>query len=118
MAFEFKLPLADVNVASETECHYNLDVPKAQVALLIYRVQSSAMYDMYKDSSQKTADIPNLGEAAILLGNVHVEVMLDDERALEVSLKVDNMSGDAFPMTAEESTEGVIRLARMLSVRL
>lgn len=117
-AFEFRLPLANVNVASEMECHYDLNVPGAQVALLIYRVQSITMYDMYEDSSQKTADIPNLGEEAILLGNVHVEVKLDDERALEVSLKVDNMSDDTFPMTVEESTEGVIRLARMLSVRL
>jgi len=115
-AFEFKLPLAGVSFADETECRYELNVPGVQVALLIYRIEPISMYDLYKKSSQKTADIPNLGEEAILLGNVHVEVKLDDERALEVSLKIDTMSGDAFPMTPEKSAEGLIRLARLLSV--
>jgi len=117
-AFEFKLPLGGVKLATETECQYELNVPGAQVALLIYRVEPIAMWDLYKDSSQKTADIPNLGEEAILLGNVHVEVKLDDERALEVSLKVVDLNGDSFPMTAEKSAEGLIRLAKLLSVIL
>jgi len=116
-AFEFGLKLGEVDFANENECRYNLDVPGAQVAMLIYRIQPVTMYVTYKDSSQRTADIPNLGEEAILLGNSHIEVKLDKERALEVSLKVDNISGGSS-MTPEKAKDGLIRFARMLSVRL
>jgi hypothetical protein len=116
-AFEFGLTLAEVDFADETECRYKLDVPGAQVAMLIYRIHPVTMYEMYKDSSQKTADLPNLGEEAILLGNAHIEVKLDKERALEVSLSIDNTSG-GFSMTPEKVTERLAHFAYLLSVRL
>ncbi len=116
-AFEFGLRLAEVDFASDLECRYNLDVPGTQLAMLIYRIEPIAMYEMYSESSQKTADIPNLGEEAILLGNAHVEVNLDNERALEVSLKIDNRGG-GFTMTPEKVTENLIRFAGMLAIRL
>lgn len=117
-AFEYGLKLADVSVAEDFECHYNLDAPGTDIALLIYRMQPIVMYDAYKESSQKTADIPNLGEEAILLGNAQIDVKLDDERALEVALKLINTSGKPLPITPEKAKEGLIRLAGMLSVRL
>ncbi|MFV2090050.1 MAG: hypothetical protein ACC642_05295 [Pseudomonadales bacterium] len=116
-AFEFGLRLAEVDFASDLECRYNLDVPGTQLAMLIYRIEPIAMYEMYSESSQKTADIPNLGEEAILLGNAHVEVNLDNERALEVSLKIDNRGG-GFTMTPEKVKENLIRFAGMLAIRL
>lgn len=116
-AFEGGLHLAEVDFADETECRYKLDVPGAQVAVLIYRIHPIAMYEMYKDSSQKTAELPNLGAEAILLGNAHIEVKLDKERALEVSLSIDNTSGGFF-MTPEKVTERLAHFAYLLSVRL
>ena len=68
-AFEFRLKLADVSVAEDFECHYNLDVPGFDMALLIYRTQPIALYEAYRDSPQKSEDITGLGEEAILLGN-------------------------------------------------
>ena len=112
-AFEFKLTLAEVDFADETECRYNLDVPGAQVAMLIYRIHPVTMYEMYKDSSQKTANLPNLGDEAILLGNAHIEVKLDKERALEVSLSIDNTSG-GLSMTPEKVTERLTHFAYLL----
>lgn len=117
-AFEFKLKLASVSVAEEYECHYNLHAPGTEVALLIYRMQSIVMYDAYKESSQKTADIPGLGEEAILLGNAQIDVKLDDERALEVALQLINTTGESLPMTEDEIKDGLTQFARMLSVRL
>jgi len=117
-AFEFKITLADVSVAEDFECHYNLDAPGFDMALLIYRTQPIALYEAYKESSQKTEDIANLGEEAILLGNAQVDVKLNDERALEVALKLVSMSGQPLPLTEEEIKEGLIRFARLLSVRL
>ena len=116
-AFEGGLHLAEVDFADETECRYKLDVPGAQVAVLIYRIHPIAMYETYKNSSQKTADLPNLGVEAILLGNAHIEVKLDKERALEVSLAVDNTNG-GFSMTPEKVTERLTHFAYLLSVRL
>lgn len=117
-AFEFGLKLADVSVAEDFECHYNLDAPGTDVALLIFRTQPIALYNAYKESSQKTAEIPNLGEEAILLGNAQIDVKLDDERALEVALQLIDTSGGPLPITPEKAREGLIRLAGMLSVRL
>lgn len=116
-AFEFGLKLADVGVAEDFECHYNLDVPGFDMALLIYRTQPIALYEAYKKSSQKTEDIANLGEEAILLGNAQIDVKLDDERALEVALKLVSMSDKPLPLTEEEVKAGLIRFAGMLSVR-
>ena len=116
-AFEFRLTLAEVDFADETECRYNLDVPGAQVAMLIYRIHPVTMYEMYRDSNQMTANLPNLGEKAILLGNAHIEVKLDKERALEVSLSIDNTRG-GFSMTPEKVTERLTHFAYLLSVRL
>ncbi len=117
-AFEFKIKLADVSVAEDYECHYNLDAPGLEMALLIYRMQPIAMYEAYKDSSQKTEDIANLGEEAILLGNAQIDVKLDDERALEVALMLVSTSGQPLPLTEEEMKESLIRFAYLLSVRL
>ena len=117
-AFEFGLKLADVSVAEDFECHYNLDMPGTDVALLIYRMQPIVMYDAYKESSQKTADIPNLGEEAFLIGNAQIDVKLDDERAFEVALQLINTLGEPLPITPEKAQEGLIRFAGMLSVRL
>ena len=117
-AFEFGLKLADVSVAEEFECHYNLDAPGTVIALLIYRMQPIVMYDEYKERSEKTADIPILGEEAILLGNAQIDVKLDDERALEVALQLINTTREPLPITPEKIKEGLIRFAGMLSVRL
>ncbi len=81
-------------------------------------MQPIAMYEAYKDSSQKTADIANLGEEAILLGNAQIDVKLDDERALEVALKLVSTSGQPIPLTEQELKESLTRFAYLLSVRL
>jgi len=115
--FEFKLQLAGVSVANELECHYNLNVPGS---LLIYRMQPMVMYNALKGSRRKTGDIPNLGEEAIFIGKaqLQIDVKLDDVRAFEVALQLINTSGEPLPITPEKAREGLIRLARQLSVRL
>ncbi len=117
-AFEFGLKLADVSVAEDFECHYNLDAPGTDVALLIYRMQPIVMYEALRGSRRQTGELPNLGEEAILLGNFQIDVKLDDERAFEVALQLINTSGEPLPITPEKAHEGLIRLAGMLSVRL
>ena len=47
-----------------------------------------------------------------------MSLQLDDERALEVALKLINISGKPLPITPEKAQEGLIRLAGLLSVRL
>ena len=117
-AFIFKLEVADVSVAEELECHYNLAFPGSEHALLIYRMQPIVMYDAFKDSRRNTGDISGLGEEAFLVGNAQIDVKLDDERAFEVALQIINTTGEPLAMTVEEIKEGLTRFARMLSVRL
>jgi len=117
-AFEFGLKLADVSVAEESECHYNLISSGTDPAILIYRMQPIVMYQALKESNRKTADIPNLGEEAFLLGNAQIDVKLDDEHAFEVALQIINTDGQPLMMTPEKAREGLIRFAGMLSLRL
>jgi len=119
-AFEFKLKLADVSVAEEFECHYNLDAPGTDMALLIYRMQSVVMYDAFKDSTShgETEVISGLGEEAILVGNAQINVRLDRERAFTVALQIISSMGEPLPITEAEIKAGLTRFARLLSARL